>query len=284
MKQNKKQSNILYDNIDDIVKIYLKEISSFPTLTALEEIELAKKIANNDASAKEHFINCNLRLVVSIARKFPTTNFDFLDLIQEGNLGLIKAVERYDYTKGIKFSTYATYWITQTISRSIADKGYTIRIPVYIKSLMKKYHTVQNDFFLNNSRYATDNEISELMKISMDELHNLKIHMYDFVSLNSPIGDDESVLEDTIICNELSVEDEVLKKSFIENLNLLISISNLTERQEFVIRKRYNIAEDKFETLQCIGDCLNVSKEQILYFERAALKKMIEVNQKYHII
>lgn len=258
---------------------YLKEIGKYPLLTLEEEQELAKKILLGNLQAREKIINCNLRLVVSVAKKFskkyPYINFELLDFIQEGNLGLFKAVDLFDYTKGYKFSTYATWWIRHSIIRAIKKNGNPIRLPYNIVDLINKYKTTQNKFYVQNQRYATDNEISIKMEISQDKVREIKSYIYDIVSLNLPLNEEAcSELGDFIADSELTPEDEIINSSKKELLNALISHSNLSEKEEKVIRLYYDLEGNNSISISKIAKVLNLSPERIRMLHSMALKKI----------
>ena len=259
------------------VSLYLREISKYPVLTPIEERILAKKIANGDSLAMEKFINSNLRLVVFIAKRYSAEKLGFLDLIQEGNIGLIKAAEKFDYTKGAKFSSYAVWSIKSEILRAIANNGGTIRIPVNIQELMKKYKSFQEDFYIKHKRYATDVEVSKKMHISFSKARdiNLYIYKYRLMSLNTPISnEDDSELEDFIENTELTPEEMLYKNSFRELIDILISDSNLSKIEESVIRMRYDFENHEMNSLEKIAKKSGRSKAQIRMIERKALSKL----------
>ena len=254
---------------------YLKEIARYPSLTYAEEQELAKKIKNGDKEAKEKFINSNLKLVVFVAKKYQTEKFELLDLIQEGNMGLLKAVEMFDYTKGFKFSTYAIIWIKQYILRAYANKGNFIRVPIYIQTLIIKYKSVQKNFYILNGREANDVEVSKEMHISIDEVKELKSYMYNAVSLNSPVStEDDSELGDFIQDIEPTPEEVFIKSSNRELLNFLIANSNLTELEKEVIKLRYNYESQDSKNLESVAKITKKNKERVRMIERKALTKL----------
>lgn len=300
MDQTIKRKNILYEELADelattdikeyddffsstsAISLYLKEIGQYPVLTPVEEQKLAKKIANGDNLAKEKFINSNLRLVVSIAKKYITDKLDFLDLIQEGNLGLLKAVEMFNYSKGYKFCTYATWWIKQAILRAIANKGNSIRVPIHIQALINKYQSLQSNFYKDNMRYATDYEISIEMKISINEIKEVKSFIYSTVSLHTPISfENDAELGDFIKDGNLTPE-EMIINSKKEALDVLISNSNLTEMEESVIRLRFDFVHDEFNTLKNVSKKLGITQERVRIIESKAMKKLrITAKMKY---
>ena len=273
-KKYEELSDELITNNTSSVSSYLNEIAKFPVLTPEEEQELAK-IINTDEQAKKTFINCNLRLVVSIAKKFQTEKFELLDLIQEGNLGLLKAVEMFDYTKGFKFSTYATWWIRQAILRAFANKGETIKIPANIKKLINQYQTIQNNFYTINRRYATDYEIAEEMKITIYQVKDIRSYMYNTISLNLPISfDDDAEIGDFIPDVNSNPEAAVVENSQTEMLEFLIENSNLKEREKIVIKLRYDFKNHKINSLEVVAKKLGITRERIRQIESRALKKL----------
>ena len=255
--------------------LYLREIGKYPLLTPIEEQELAKKIANGDEKAKDKFIKSNLRLVVSIAKKYLTEKFELLDLIQEGNLGLLRAVEMFDYTKGFKFSTYATWWIRQSILRAFANKGESIRIPIHIQELINKYQEIQNNFYKNNRRYATETEVSKEMQISEYEVKEIKSYIYNTISLNTPTTfEDDSELGDFIPDVKPTPEETFIREANMELLDILIANSNLKSREETVIRLRYDFKHHEVKPLERVAKELGVTKERVRMIEKKALTKL----------
>lgn len=257
------------------LSLYLREIGKYPVLTPIEEQKLAKKIASGDELARDKFVKSNLRLVVSIAKKYRTEKFELLDLIQEGNLGLLKAVEMFDYTKGFKFSTYATWWIRQSILRAFANKGESIRIPVHIQALINKYQEIQNNFYKNNRRYATDTEVSKEMQISKYEVKEIRSYIYNTISLSTPTSfEDDSELGDFIQDVKPTPEETFIKESNVELLDILIANSNLKAREETVIRLRYDFKHHEVKPLDSVARELGVTKERVRMIERKALTKL----------
>ena len=260
--------------IDDPVKIYLKEIGRVPLLTTEEEIELAQRMAKGDPYAKKRLSEANLRLVVSIAKKYVGRGMQFLDLIQEGNLGLIKAVEKFDYTKGYKFSTYATWWIRQAITRAIADQARTIRIPVHMVETITKVKKVSSTLLHKNGREATAEEIAEELKLPLDRVREIIRISQDPVSLETPIGEEEdSHLGDFIPDEEAPAPAEaasltLLKEQLDEVLN------TLTEREGKVLRLRFGLEDGRQRTLEEVGKEFNVTRERIRQIEAKALRKL----------
>ena len=260
--------------IDDPVKIYLKEIGRVPLLSPEEEIDLAQRMSSGDPYAKKRLSEANLRLVVSIAKRYVGRGMQFLDLIQEGNLGLIKAVEKFDYTKGYKFSTYATWWIRQAITRAIADQARTIRIPVHMVETITKVKKVSSTLLHKNGREATAEEIAEELKLPLERVREIIRISQDPVSLETPIGEEEdSHLGDFIPDEEAPAPAEaasltLLKEQLDEVLN------TLTEREGKVLRLRFGLEDGRQRTLEEVGKEFNVTRERIRQIEAKALRKL----------
>lgn len=256
------------------VKVYLKGISKYTLLTKEEEVELAKAAAKGNQAAKEKLINHNLRLVVSIAKRYMGHGLPLLDLIQEGNLGLMKAVERYDVNKGFKFSTYATYWIKQAISRGLADQARNIRIPVHMITFMSEIRKFEHDFQQAYNRKPKEAEVAAALKVDIKKIKEAYSWMNDTTSLDIVVGDDEDV---TI---ESFVEDESAPTAFtsIEDADRNAAIQNilntLSDREKVVIMRRFGIGSSRAETLDEIGKDFGLSKERIRQIEATALRKL----------
>lgn len=260
--------------IDDPVKIYLKEIGRVPLLTAEEEIELAQRMTQGDSYAKKRLSEANLRLVVSIAKKYVGRGMQFLDLIQEGNLGLIKAVEKFDYTKGFKFSTYATWWIRQAITRAIADQARTIRIPVHMIETINKMMKVTRNLQQDLGREPTPEEISEKMDIPVEKIKKVMKIAKEPVSLETPIGEDEDsslgdFIEDKSAKNP---SDEVTYLKLKEHTRNILD--TLSPREASVLRLRFGIDCDSDHTLEEVGKKFTVTRERIRQIEAKALRKL----------
>lgn len=260
--------------IDDPVKIYLKEIGRVPLLTAEEEIELATRMAQGDKHARKRLSEANLRLVVSIAKRYVGRGMQFLDLIQEGNLGLIKAVEKFDYTKGYKFSTYATWWIRQAITRSIADQARTIRIPVHMVETITKVKKVSSQLLHENGHEPTPQEIADRLGITVDRVREILRISQDPVSLETPIGEEEdSHLGDFIPDEDAPAPAEAASRTLLKE-QLSEILGTLTPREEKVLRLRFGLEDGRPRTLEEVGKEFDVTRERIRQIEAKALRKL----------
>ncbi len=261
-------------SIEDPVRMYLKEIGKVPLLSADEEVDLAKRMEEGDADAKKRLAEANLRLVVSIAKRYVGRGMLFLDLIQEGNLGLIKAVEKFDYRKGYKFSTYATWWIRQAITRAIADQARTIRIPVHMVETINKLIRVQRQLLQELGREPYPEEIAKEMQLPEDRVREIQKISQEPVSLETPIGEEEdSHLGDFIQDDNVPVPAEaaaftLLKEQLCEVLN------TLTEREQKVLRLRFGLDDGRARTLEEVGKEFDVTRERIRQIEAKALRKL----------
>ena len=262
-------------SLDDPVRMYLKEIGKVPLLSPEEEIELAKRMELGDENARKRLAEANLRLVVSIAKRYVGRGMQFLDLIQEGNLGLIKAVEKYDYSKGFKFSTYATWWIRQAITRAIADQARTIRIPVHMVETINRMNRVARRLLQEKGREATDEEIAKEMGIDVAKVQEAKKAAQDPISLETPIGEKEdSHLGDFIEDQKTaSPEEETAATIRREQIHDLLA-KNLTERERGVLYLRFGMDDGTPRTLEEVGKHFGVTRERIRQIESKALKKL----------
>ncbi|MFY9520828.1 MAG: RNA polymerase sigma factor RpoD [Caldicoprobacterales bacterium] len=261
-------------NIDDPVRMYLKEIGKVALLTAEEEVELAKRMEAGDEAAKRKLVEANLRLVVSIAKRYVGRGMLFLDLIQEGNLGLIKAVEKFDYEKGFKFSTYATWWIRQAITRAIADQARTIRIPVHMVETINKLIRVSRQLLQELGREPTPEEIAKEMNIPEDKVREIMKIAQEPVSLETPIGEEEdSHLGDFIPDEEALAPSEAAAFTLLKE-QLMDVLDTLTDREEKVLRLRFGLDDGRARTLEEVGKVFDVTRERIRQIEAKALRKL----------
>lgn len=259
---------------DTSIKMYLKEIGEYPLLSKEEETKLAERAAKGNFKARDALINCNLRLVVYIAKKYEGKGLSFLDLIQEGNLGLMKAVEKFDYTKGYKFSTYATYWIKQSISKAIMEQSRNIRVPINIIERISAIRKIEKEYQQSFERDPSQEEVAAALKLNIKKVKEAYDWMNDTTSLDIAIGDDEDVTIGSF------VEDESVKDSFaaIDNENqynaLYEVLNTLTDKEKTVIFRRFGIGFERAETLEEIGKSMKLSRERIRQIEADALRKM----------
>ncbi len=260
--------------IDDPVKIYLKEIGRVQLLSSEEEIELAERMVKGDLKARKRLSEANLRLVVSIAKRYVGRGMQFLDLIQEGNLGLIKAVEKFDHTKGFKFSTYATWWIRQAITRAIADQARTIRIPVHMVETITKVKKVSSQLLHKNGHDPTPEEIAEKLEMPVERVREIMRIAQDPVSLETPIGEEEdSHLGDFIPDDDAPAPAEAASLILLKE-QLGEVLSTLTDREEKVLRLRFGLEDGRSRTLEEVGKEFNVTRERIRQIEAKALRKL----------
>ena len=261
-------------SIEDPVRMYLKEIGKVSLLSADEEIELAKRMEKGDEAAKKRLAEANLRLVVSIAKRYVGRGMLFLDLIQEGNLGLIKAVEKFDYRKGYKFSTYATWWIRQAITRAIADQARTIRIPVHMVETINKLIRVSRQLLQELGREPTPEEIAEEMDMPVDRVREILKISQEPVSLETPIGEEEdSHLGDFIQDDNVPVPADAAAFTLLKE-QLVEVLSTLTDREQKVLRLRFGLDDGRARTLEEVGKEFNVTRERIRQIEAKALRKL----------
>ncbi len=261
-------------NIDDPVRMYLKEIGKVPLLSAQEEIDLAQRMGDGDEYAKRKLVEANLRLVVSIAKRYVGRGMLFLDLIQEGNLGLIKAVEKFDYKKGFKFSTYATWWIRQAITRAIADQARTIRIPVHMVETINKLIRVSRQLLQELGRDPKPEEIAQEMDLSEEKVREILKIAQEPVSLETPIGEEEdSHLGDFIPDDDVPAPAEAAAFSLLKE-QLVDVLDTLTPREQKVLRLRFGLDDGRARTLEEVGKTFEVTRERIRQIEAKALRKL----------
>ena len=271
--------------VDDPVKMYLKDIGKVPLLSSEEETELAKRILQGDEYAKAKFCEANLRLVVSVAKKWVSkTPLSFLDLIQEGNLGLLKAVEKFDYSKGFKFSTYATWWIRQAITRAIADQSRTIRIPVHMVETINKFSRVSRQLTQKLCREPSSQEIADAMGLPESKIIEIQKIAQDPVSLETPVGEeDDSKMADFIEDESAKSPLDYAAQAMLRE-QLLAVIDTLTPREQEVIRQRYGLNDGRAKTLEEVGREFRVTRERIRQIEAKALRKLKHPNRSKRLV
>jgi RNA polymerase primary sigma factor len=261
-------------DLDDSVKMYLREIGTINLLNQEQEISLARRVAEGDEEAKQQLINANLRLVVSIAKKYTGQGLLFLDLIQEGNTGLIRAAEKFDYTKGFKFSTYATWWIKQGITRAIADQSRTIRVPVHMVETIYKVKKTSRMLMQELGRKPTEEEISERTEIPLENIVAIRKYSQIPLSLEMPIGDEESSqLGDFIEDKNLEAPEDVTMRNILRE-ELLRAMDVLTEREQMILKLRFGFDDGRPRTLEEVGRVYSVTRERIRQIEEKALRKL----------
>lgn len=260
---------------DDSVKMYLREIGRVPLLTAKEEIELARRIKEDDITAKRKLVRHNLRLVVSIAKKYINRGLPFLDLIQEGNLGLIRAAEKFDPERGYKFSTYATWWVRQGITRSLSDKSRTIRVPVHMVETINKFKKIARKLGQELNRRPTEDELAEVMEVSSAKIKEIVAAMRTPVSLESPINnEDDGKLEDFIADPNQAIKPELAATENLLADDILRVLDTLTQKEKAVIQLRFGIDNGQERTLEEVGRMLRITRERVRQLEFRALKKL----------
>ena len=269
--------------VDDPVRLYLKEIGRVPLLTSEREHELAELMAEGDIEAKKALVEANLRLVVSIAKRYVGRGMFFLDLIQEGNLGLMKAVDKFDYTKGYKFSTYATWWIRQAITRAIADQARTIRIPVHMVETIHKVSRYSRQLLQESGREATAEEIGEKMGMSADKVREIMKIAQDPVSLETPIGEEEdSHLGDFIQDEDTPAPADAASQTILREV-IERELHTLTPREEHVIKLRFGLYDGRTRTLEEVGKEVDITRERIRQIEAKALRKLRHPSRARHL-
>jgi RNA polymerase primary sigma factor len=260
--------------IDDSVKMYLREIGTVKLLSASEEIELAKRMENGDEEAKQQMINANLRLVVSIAKKYIGQGLLFLDLIQEGNAGLIRAAEKFDYRKGFKFSTYATWWIKQGVTRAIADQSRTIRVPVHMVETIYKFKKTSRMLMQKLGRQPTEEEVSQETGIPLENIVSIRKYAQLPISLETPIGQEEGSELGNFVEDKNSITPDKRTESNMLRESILASMDNLNEREQMILKLRFGIDDGRQRTLEEVGKVYGVTRERIRQIEEKALQKM----------
>lgn len=271
---NAESEDYVKDIADDSVRLYLREIGRVPLLTSEEEVELAKRIMKGDKRAKDKMVEANLRLVVSIAKKYIGRGLDLLDLIQEGSAGLLRAVEKFDYTKGFKFSTYATWWIRQAITRAIADQARTIRIPVHMVETINKLIRTQRRLVQELGREPLPEEIAAEMEMDVEKVNHIIKIKQDIVSLEAPVGEEaDSTLGDFIEDEDsVSPEDAATYQLLKEQVNSVLAL--LTPREQKILRMRFGLEDGRSHTLEEVGQEFGVTRERIRQIEAKALAKL----------
>jgi RNA polymerase primary sigma factor len=274
----------MYDNISlgDPIKIYLKEISNIELLSPSRERQLAMRAQKGDKKARDELIKANLRLVISIAKRYTGRGLSFLDLIQEGNIGLIKAVDKFDWRKGFKFSTYATWWIRQSITRAIADQARTIRIPVHLVETINRMNRVIREYLQEHGEYPTTEELAKIMKKPEEKINEILMSARDVLSLNSPISsgtgdDEESETGDFVSSEDTTPEEEAQKMILRERIEEVLD--TLSTKEALVIKMRYGLLDGKQKTLEEVGQYFNVTRERIRQIETKALRKLRHPNR-----
>ena len=260
--------------MEDSMRLYLHEIGMIPLLNAKQEIELAKRIEGGDTRAKDELINANLRLVISIAKRYVGRGLEIEDLIQNGNIGLIRAVEKFDYTKGYKFSTYATWWIRQAITRTIADQGRLIRVPVHMNEKFFKYCRAKKEFQLNHGFEPSDKEIANVLNWSVKDIERIRSAVMTPTSLDAPVGEEEdSCLADFVQDENSMTADTIVSNNELSDI-LKTLMSGLTDREKGVLIYRFGLDGGKPLTLEEVGNIYGVTRERIRQLEAKAIRRM----------
>jgi RNA polymerase primary sigma factor len=258
----------------DAVQMYLDEIGKTPLLTKAQEVYLARRIERGDRRAKAHLTKANLRLVVSIAKKYAGRGVSLLDLIQEGNIGLMRAVEKFNHRKGFKFSTYATWWIRQAVTRAIADKGRTIRVPVHMVEKINKYYRVQRSLAAQLNRDPTDDEVGSIMEVDAEEIVRIRRVSRRSISLETPVGEDHSSELGDFIADEDSESPHDLAKSSLLKARMREALGSLPERERMVLEYRFGLTGGQPKTLEEVGERFDVTRERIRQIQLTALAKI----------
>lgn len=266
--------NFADSNLQDSVKLYLKQIGSYPLLTQQEEIELAKRKDKGDKIAIDILTESNLRLVVSIAKKYVGRGLSFLDLIQEGNIGLLRGIEKFDYTKGYKLSTYATWWIKQAITRSLADQSRTIRIPVHLVEVFNKLTRVQRELTVELGREPSNEELAKELEISIDKLMEIREYSLTPTSLETPVGDENDSSVGDFIADEKNQSPEDVANAEMLRLHIEEILDDLNDRERYIIRQRFGLDDGHPRTLEEVGKEMGVTRERIRQIEAKALRKL----------
>lgn len=268
-----------FNNIEDYINIYLKEIGKEELLNQEEEVELAKKIEEGDELAKERLIESNLRLVVSIAKRYVGKGLSLLDLVQEGNIGLMKAVEKFDYKKGYRFSTYATWWIKQAVTRAIADQSRTIRIPVHMNEIASKVIKTQKELEQKLDREPSEEEVAEKLQIPLQKIKQIYSICREPISLETPVGDNEDTFLENFIADDSYAPEENVISSMLGDV-ITSALGTLSPREERIVRLRYGLLEDgEIRTLEEIGREFNLTRERIRQIEANAIRKLRHPNR-----
>ena len=262
------------DMTTDSLQLFLKDIGKVRLLTAQEEVDLAKRIERGDLDAKQKMVESNLRLVVSIAKKYASRGVSLLDLIQEGNIGLMRAVEKFNYRKGFKFSTYATWWIRQAVTRAIADKGRTIRVPVHMVEKINKYYRVQRSLAAELNRDPDDDEVATAMEIEVEEIARIRRVSRRSISLETPVGEDHSSELGDFIADEDSETPHDLAKTSLLKSRMQEALGSLPERERMVLEYRFGLTGGQPKTLEEVGERFDVTRERIRQIQLTALAKI----------